>query len=115
MFDIMMENTEADLVVQQLDIGNMYPFAKPLDVIKKYPGRFESMHVKDEIESAEEGRDYESAVLGSGIMKVKKVLKEAIKTAGTTQLIIEQEAYQGRAPLDCMKDNIKVMKSWGYS
>lgn len=114
MFDIMMENTDANLVVQQLDVGNLLEFAKPVEVIRKYPKRFESIHVKDEIASSREGHKYESAVLGTGLLNVRKVIKEAVKTGGATHLIIEQEAYQGRPPLDCMKDNLAIMKSWGY-
>ena len=49
-YDIILQNTDPKLVIQQLDIGNMYNGgAKALDIVKKYPGRIESMHVKDEI------------------------------------------------------------------
>src|SRR5436190_13439284 len=49
-FDIILENTDPSLVAQQLDIGNMYQAGGiALDIVKQYPGRFELMHVKDEI------------------------------------------------------------------
>jgi hypothetical protein len=33
-----------------MDIGNMYSGGgRAMDLLKKYPGRFQSMHVKDEI------------------------------------------------------------------
>src|SRR5687767_4191981 len=48
-YDIILEHTNPDLVTQQLDIGNMYSGgARAIEVLKKYPGRFELMHVKDE-------------------------------------------------------------------
>ncbi len=101
--------------MQQLDMGNMYNGgAKAEDILKKYPGRFESLHVKDEILSGKEGEKYESTVLGKGIVDVKKNLDLVKKAAGTKHLIIEQEAYQGQSPLDAVHENLKIMKKWGY-
>ena len=52
LYDLMLQNTDPELVAQQLDIGNMYHAGgRALDIIKQYPGRFELMHVKDEIKS----------------------------------------------------------------
>jgi sugar phosphate isomerase/epimerase len=118
LFDYIMQHTDQALVAQQLDIGNMYGRENDaISIIKKYPGRFESMHVKDEIKSAEhpnEGTGYESCVLGLGVLPVKDVLKEAKKIGGTSLLIIEQESYQGVDPLDSVKIDLQTMKKWGY-
>ena len=98
----------------QLDIGNMYiGGAKALDVIGKYPGKFELIHVKDEIASTN-AEKYESAILGKGIIQVKEVLDICRKTGGTQVYIVEQEAYQGKAPLACIEEDLKIMKNWGY-
>ena len=60
-----LQNTDPQLVIQQLDIGNMYcGGGRALDVIKKYPGRFASLHVKDEIAVPGSEHGYESAILG---------------------------------------------------
>lgn len=113
-FDIMMKNLDVNKVVMQLDIGNMYiAGAKALDVIGQYPGKFELIHVKDEV-AVNTAEKYESAILGKGIIPVKDVLTICRKTGGTKVYIIEQESYQGKAPLDCMKENIDIMKNWGY-
>jgi len=115
LYDVILQNTDPQLVIQQLDIGNMYSGGgRALDVIKQYPGRFASLHVKDEIAAAGSDHGYGSAVLGTGIIEVKKVLKESIKTGGSIHLIIEQESYQGKTPLDCVKEDLRVMKQWGY-
>jgi len=113
-FDIMMQKMDVNKVVMQLDIGNMYiGGAKALDVVTQYSGKFEMIHVKDEIAST--GREkYESAILGKGIIQVKEVLDICRKTGGTKVYIIEQEAYQGKAPLACVEEDFKVMKDWGY-
>ena len=116
LYDIILDNTDPEGVIHQLDIGNMYNAgAKAPDLLKKYPGRFESIHVKDEIEiKGNEHGKFESTILGSGIINVKEVIDLAAKEGGSVHFIIEQEAYQGKKPLDCMKENIAIMKSWGY-
>jgi len=114
LFDIMMQKLDVNKVVMQLDIGNMYiGGAKALDVIGQYPGKFELIHVKDEIGNNTPEK-FESAILGKGIIPVKEVLDICRKTGGTQVYIIEQEAYQGKAPLDCVKEDLTIMKGWGY-
>ncbi|TSD66236.1 sugar phosphate isomerase/epimerase [Inquilinus sp. KBS0705] len=116
LFDYILQNTDPNLVAQQLDIGNMYGRENSAQsLIEKYPGRFELMHVKDEIKSATntEGTGYESTIIGKGVLPVKDVLKAA-KKSGTVHLIIEQESYQGMDPIDCVKIDLQTMKKWGY-
>jgi len=116
-FDIILDNTDPKLVVQQLDIGNMYGAGgRALDIMKQYPGRFESMHVKDEIKTAkgEMNDGYESTILGKGVIPVKEIIDLGRKMGGTTEFIIEQESYQGKTPLDCVKEDLAMMKKWGY-
>jgi len=114
LFDIMMKNLDVSKVVMQLDIGNMYiGGAKALDVIGQYPGKFELIHVKDEI-AVETKEKYESAILGKGILPVKEVLDICRKTGGTKVYIVEQESYQGKTPLACVQEDFDIMKKWGY-
>jgi sugar phosphate isomerase/epimerase len=114
-YDIMLQNTDPNLVAQQLDIGNMYGGGgRAADLLKQYPGRFELMHVKDEIKSESEHGGWESAILGTGVIGVKDIIDMGKKSGGTTQFIIEQESYQGKAPLDCMKEDLAIIKKWGY-
>ncbi len=114
LFDIMMKNLDVNKVVMQLDIGNMYiGGAKALDVIGQYPGKFELIHVKDEI-AVNTKEKFESAILGKGILPVKEVLEICRKTGGTKAFIIEQESYQGKAPLACVQEDLEIMKGWGY-
>jgi sugar phosphate isomerase/epimerase len=114
LFDIMMQKLDVNKVVMQLDIGNMYiGGAKALDVIGKYPGKFELIHVKDEIPSTNQEK-WESAILGKGVIPVKEVLDICRKTGGTKVYIVEQEAYQGKEPLACVREDLQIMKGWGY-
>ncbi len=111
-FDLMMINTDADKVVMQLDIGNMYNTGEqPKDVILRYPGRYDNIHVKDMIERPDGG--YESCVLGEGLVGVREVIDFA-RDQGTELFIIEQESYQGRTPMERMEENLAIMQSWGY-
>ena len=115
LFDIMMRSIDPDLVVVQLDIGNLYNGgAVALDVVKQYPGRFENIHVKDEIKSGSGNEKYESCIIGEGIVNAKKVLKLATRVGGTRVYIIEQESYQNKSPMECVKADLEVMKKWGY-
>lgn len=117
LYDYILHETDPKLVAQQLDMGNMYGTGGiALDYIKKYPGRFELLHVKDEIKSAgrgDLGDGYESTILGEGIMPVKAVLAAA-RRSGTTQFVIEQESYQGKDTVTCVEKDLQIMKGWGY-
>jgi len=117
LYDFILKNTDPTLVAQQMDIGNMLGAGGiALDLLKKYPGRFELMHVKDEIKSDTKGNmdGYDSTILGEGVMPVKDIVKAARKMGGTSQFIIEQESYQGKDPFDCVKIDLQTMKKWGF-
>ena len=115
LYDIMLNNTDPKLVTQQLDIGNMINGGGvPGEILKKWPGRFVSMHVKDEIVSKAGEDKYESTILGKGIINVLEMVKLGDSLGGTKHFIIEQEAYQGIAPIDCVKQDLQIMKKWGY-
>ena len=92
-FDIMIKHTDPNLVAQQLDIGNMYGVGgRALEIVKSYPGRFELMHVKDEIATTVKGEmndGFDSTVLGTGVVGVKQIIDEA-------------------------KKYLAIMKKWGY-
>jgi len=116
LFDIMMKSLDPKKVVIQLDMGNLYNGgAVAMDVVKQYPKRFENVHVKDEIKATGGGSErYESCVLGEGIVNCKNVVDMLTRIGGTKVYIIEQESYQGKTPMECIKADLEIMKKWGY-
>ncbi len=114
LFDIMMRSIDPKLVVVQLDTGNLYNGgAVAKDVVDRYPGRFEFVHLKDVVRTGEEGH-FESTIVGEGVADVREVLAMIEKTGGARVIIIEQEAYQGKTPMECARLNLEIMKKWGY-
>jgi sugar phosphate isomerase/epimerase len=128
LYDLILDNTDPSLVAQQLDMGNLYNGGfKAIDVAKKYPGRFEMMHVKDMIPKKaekpkpgetikEENKEkFVSTILGQGIVGTKEVCNIGRTSGGTKYFIIEQESYQdGFTALQCSKQDYSIMKDWGY-
>ncbi len=115
LYDIIMKNADPKLTIQQFDIANLYNAAgtNPMDIIKAYPGRFPSLHVKDVLKEKNKENSHDSTILGKGVLDVKDVLPLAVKN-GAWLLIIEQEAYQNESPMDCVKEDLGAMKKWGY-
>jgi len=114
LYDLIMQLTDASVVIHQLDIGNLYNGgANAMDVLKKHANRIVSMHVKDEIKASGGNEKFESTVLGKGIVNVKDVIDYGRKH-GAKHFIIEQESYQGKSPIECAKDDLVIMKGWGY-
>jgi sugar phosphate isomerase/epimerase len=117
LYDIILQHTDPKLVAQQLDIGNMYGAGgRAAEIIKQYPGRFELMHVKDEIPSkkSEMNDGFESTILGTGVVGTKEIVELGKKSGGTHQFIIEQESYQDKTPLEAAKADYDIMKQWGF-
>jgi len=114
LYDLIMQYTDPKVVIQQLDIGNLYNGgANAMDVLKKHAKRIVSLHVKDEIKASGGNEKYESTVLGKGIVNVKAVLDYA-RSHGSTHFIIEQESYQGKSPVECANEDLTIMKGWGF-
>ncbi len=116
-YDLIIKHTDPELVIQQLDFGNMYGSGgRAKEWIDKYHGRFPSLHVKDEIKSAGKGEmndGYDSTTMGNGEVDPKSLCLLAKKVSGAHHFIIEQESYQDKTPLQCAKINLDIMKTWG--
>jgi len=105
-----------EILLEHTDMGNIYGTgADPIAIVKNNPGRFLSVHVKDEIKATEPGESpYESCVIGKGIAGTKAITEVCASIGGTTHFIVEQESYQGQTPLTSVKQDLAILKSWGY-
>lgn len=115
LFDIIMKSIDPNLVALQLDMGNLYNGgAVALEIMNQFPGRFEIVHVKDEIAAKSGNQKYESTILGEGIVNTQKVCELAKTKGGTKCYIIEQESYGDKTPMFCAKTDLDIMKKWGF-
>lgn len=84
MYDYMLNNTDPDKVFFQLDV---YWIAQggydAVDYFNKYPGRFELLHIKDELEIGKSGElDFEN-------------IFNNVDASGAKYMIVEVERYTG--------------------
>src|SRR4051794_31653118 len=113
LYDLLLKLTDPSLVAQQIDIGNMYgPGGRAMDYLTRYKGRIALMHVKD-VKKKASGDGYESAPLGTGVVGVKEAIDFA-RDFGTKYFIIEEAPSQNETALDSCKENLKIMKGWGF-
>jgi len=106
--DVMMENTDNDLVDYEMDIYWVVTAQQdPQAWLKKYKNRFRLCHVKDRMKNTTE-KDA-SCTLGEGSIDYASVLQTA-KDNGMDYFIIEQERYDGTTPLKAMETGSRHMK-----
>lgn len=103
-YDILLRETDPELVCFQPD---MYWFKKggadPVEYINEYPGRFKVWHLKDMADNGE------TTAVGKGDIDFQEIFKFA-DIAGMKYFYVEQEQYQGRAPIDCCADSYEYIK-----
>ena len=103
LYDVLMNNTEADLVYMELDLGWVVVADKdPMDYFKKYPGRFPLWHLKDMDMTKKESTEF-----GKGGLDIPKMMKNQA-ASGVKHIFIEQEEYAS-TPLESMKHNMNFL------
>lgn len=104
LYDVLLDNTNPDLVHMELDLGWVVAFGKnPLDYFKNYPGRFPLWHLKDMNLKKQESTEF-----GKGGLDIKTMLENK-KASGVRHIFIEQEEYTNN-PMDSMRHNMKYLK-----
>jgi len=103
-WEIFFDNTDKE-VIMQLDTGNcMDGNGDPVAILKKYPGRATTIHLK-------EHGGHEGAVIGEGIVPWKEVFEVCESTAGTSWYIVEHET--GNNPMQSIKGCIEGLRKMG--
>ena len=100
------EATQADVLLQ-LDIGNcLGGGGDPIAMLKQFPGRSVSLHVKDY--GGKPG-----AVFGEGTVNWKEVFQICETTGGTKQYIIEEEGRAGPEALEDVRRALQNFRKMG--
>jgi len=103
-WEILFDNTQKD-VIMQLDTGNcMQGKGDPVAILKKYPGRSATVHLK-------EYGGPENAVIGQGLMPWAQVFEVCETTAGTEWYVVEHET--GPDPIGNIKSCLEGLRKMG--
>jgi sugar phosphate isomerase/epimerase len=101
------ERTSKDVILQ-MDIGWVREAGlDPVDLIKKFPGRIKTTHVKAKPPSGK-GKVY----IGQDDFDWQRVLAACSGTGGTDWFLIEQEEYpEGKSPMECTRISLDGLKA----
>ncbi len=108
-YDVFMVELDKDLVTMELDIFWATKAGQnPVEMFKKYPGRFQLFHMKDMF--TKEAPFYKPATndfapVGAGIINFKEILA-AKKIAGLKYMFVEQDSTKDGKPFDSIKTSI---------
>ena len=115
-FDIMMPQLDKELVTIELDLfWTTKAGQNPVDIFKKYPGRFQLFHMKDMFTkeapffTTDGVKDF--APVGAGVIDFKTILASK-DIAGAKYLVVEQDNRGGEpTPLEDIKTSITNIKT----
>jgi len=106
-YDIFMVELDKDLVTMELDLfWTTKAGQNPVEVIKKYPGRFQIFHMKDMFTNeppffTTAGVD-DFAPVGAGVINFKEIL-EVKDIAGMKYMIVEQDSTKDGLPFNAIQ------------
>jgi sugar phosphate isomerase/epimerase len=110
-FDVFMVECDKDLVTMELDMfWTTKAGQNPVDLIKRYPGRFQLFHMKDmytkEAPFFTTDGVTDFAPVGAGVIDFKEIL--AVKDiAGMKYMIVEQDSTKDGLPFDAIKTSFE--------
>ena len=108
-FDVFLKEMDKDLLTMELDLfWTTKAGQNPVELFKKYPGRFQLFHMKDMFTKEKpffktETNDF--APVGEGIINFKEILAER-KLAGNKYLIVEQDSSKDGDQFGAIKKSI---------
>jgi sugar phosphate isomerase/epimerase len=108
-FDIIMPGCDKDLVTMELDLfWTTKAGQDPVEIFKKYPGRFELLHCKDMFTKQDPFFDTvgveDFAPVGAGVLDFKRIFAEN-KTSGAKWFVVEQDLTGGK-PFEAVQTSI---------
>jgi sugar phosphate isomerase/epimerase len=112
-YDIFMPEMDADLITMEIDLYWVTKAGQdPVEMINKYPGRFQLFHLKDMYEETEpyfEVIKDDIAPVGAGLIDFKRVM--AVKeTAGMKYFFVEDDNQGNGKPFEGIQTSINNIK-----
>ena len=108
-YDIFMPEMDADLITMEID---MYWVTKagqdPVEMFKKYPGRFQLFHYKDMAEKSAPFYTVEKddiTSVGAGLIDFKRI-HAARETAGMKYMFVEDDNQGNGKPFEAIKTSV---------
>ena len=113
-YEVILKETDPKLVKFEIDCGWMiFAGQDPVAYIRKYPGRFPMIHVKDFLPRDKGAADMQGAELGSGTVDYKPIFAAAVK-AGLQHYFVEQEGPFARmSSVEAAKVDFEYLRSIG--
>lgn len=113
-YEVILKETDPKLVKFEIDCGWMiFAGQDPVAYIRKYPGRFPMIHVKDFLPRDKGATDMQGAELGSGTVDYKPIFAAAVK-AGLQHYFVEQEGPFARmSSVEAAKVDFEYLRSIG--
>lgn len=109
-FDIILAGCDKDLVTMELDLfWTTKAGQDPVEIFKKYPGRFELLHCKDMYTKQDPFFDTvgvsDFAPVGEGVLDFSRIFAE-VQTAGTKWYVVEQDQTKDGKPFEAVQTSI---------
>ncbi len=100
-------NNTSDNIIHQLDVGNMpREYQDPLKYINMYPGRTQSIHVKDR------DAEHEQALVGEGILPFREIFEQCEAVGGIEWYIVEYES-DAHPPMEAVDRCLQALRAMG--
>lgn len=109
-FDIILNGTDKDLVTMELDLfWTTKAGQDPVEIFKKYPGRFELFHCKDMYTQQDPFFDTvgveDFAPVGAGVLDFARIFAER-ETAGVKWFVVEQDLVKDGNHFEAVQTSI---------
>ena len=108
-FDIFLTEMDKDVMTMELDLfWTIKAGINPVDLFKKYPGRFQLFHMKDMYTKEApffKTASNDFAPVGEGLINFKEILA-AKNIAGMKYMFVEQDSTKDGKPFDAIKTSI---------
>lgn len=109
-YDLFMPLLDADLVTMELDVFWAHKAGQdPVEIFRKYPGRFQLLHIKDmrnDEDPMYETKGGDMCSVGEGVIDFKRIM-EARDVAGTKYIFVEDDNQGNGKPFEGIETSIK--------